>query len=80
MGMGVPVVSTTIGAEGIGCTDGKEIIIADKESDFANKIIALLNDKYQRKRLSVEARKLAASQYDWNVIGDGMACFLNNEL
>ena len=80
MGMGVPVVSTTIGAEGINYTDGKEIIIADKESDFANKIIALLKDKNQREMISIEARKLAASQYDWNVIGDKMASFLKKEL
>lgn len=80
MGMGVPVVSTAIGAEGIDYREGKEIIIADKESDFAKKIIALLKDKNQRQKLSFEARKLASSQYDWNVIGNKMASFLNKGL
>ncbi len=80
MGIGVPVVSTTIGAEGIEYTDGKEIVIADRETAFANTIIVLLNDKKQRAKLSVEARRLATSQYDWNVIGDKMALFLKNDL
>jgi glycosyltransferase involved in cell wall biosynthesis len=80
MGMGVPIVSTTIGAEGIDYTEGKEIVIADEGMDFANKIIALLKNKDQREKLSVEARNLAASQYDWNVVGSKMASFLNNDL
>ncbi len=80
MGMGVPVVSTSIGAEGIEYTDGKEIVIANTESEFVNKTIDLLNNKNRREKLSVEASNLAASQYDWNVIGRKMASFLNKEL
>lgn len=80
MGMGVPVVSTTIGAEGINYTNGKEIVIADKECDFANRIIDLLKDKNQRQNLASEAFKLVSSEYDWNVIGDKMTIFLNKEL
>ena len=62
MGMGVPVVSTTIGAEGIDYKDGKEIIIADKNLDFAQNIIALLNNKDQREKLSAEGRKLGGTE------------------
>jgi glycosyltransferase involved in cell wall biosynthesis len=80
MGMGVPIISTAIGAEGIDYTDGREIVIADKESDFANKVIALLKNKVQRINMSKEARKLVSVQYDWNVVGDKMTCFLNDEL
>lgn len=80
MGMGVPVISTTIGAEGINYTEGKEIIIADIEGDFADEIISLLKDKNQRIKMSSEARKLALEQYDWNIIGDKMASFLKNQL
>jgi glycosyltransferase involved in cell wall biosynthesis len=80
MGMGVPVISTTIGAEGITYAEGKEIIIADEENDFVNKIIALLKDKNKRERLSVEARNLAVLKYDWDVIGNKMESFLKNEI
>jgi glycosyltransferase involved in cell wall biosynthesis len=80
MGMGVPVISTTIGAQGIDYTDGKQILIADEDRDFANKTITLLKNKDQRIKMSEEAQELASAQYDWNVIGDKMACFLNKEL
>ena len=80
MGMGVPIVSTSVGAEGIHYTSGNEIIIADEEREFADKVIALLKDKNQREKISTEARKLAVSQYDWKVIGDKMADFLNKEI
>lgn len=80
MGVGVPVVSTTIGAEGINYSDGKEIVIADKECDFAKKVLALLKDKERRIKIAMEARKLATEQYDWNVIGDKMASFLKKEI
>lgn len=80
MGMGVPVIATSIGAEGIDYIDGKQIIIANEESDFADQIISLLKNKDQRQDLSSEARKLVISQYDWNVIGGKMASFLNNDL
>ncbi|MGN6267187.1 MAG: glycosyltransferase family 4 protein [Ginsengibacter sp.] len=80
MGMGVPVISTTIGAEGIDYMEGKEIMIADKESDFAYKVTALFNNKDQRIMMSEEARKLASAQYNWNVIGEKLASFLKKEL
>jgi GT2 family glycosyltransferase len=41
---GVPVVGTTVGAEGLGLTEGEEIDIADDAAVFADRIIALLSD------------------------------------
>ncbi|NCS36439.1 MAG: glycosyltransferase [Microcystis aeruginosa G11-01] len=41
---GLPVVTTSIGAEGFGLRDGMEAIIADKPEDFANGIITLYNN------------------------------------
>lgn len=77
MGMGVPVVSTSIGAEGLDYTDGQNILIADNEIEFAEKVIHLLAKKEQRLRLQQNARTLVKSNYDWNVIGDSMAEILN---
>ncbi|HET7118064.1 MAG TPA: glycosyltransferase family 4 protein [Hanamia sp.] len=78
MGMGVPVISTSIGAEGIEFTNGNQILIADAEKEFANTVIQLLNDKEKRISISKAARKLAEEKYDWNVIGQNMASFINN--
>lgn len=42
--IGRPVVSTTIGAEGLGCIDGREILIADTPEKFAEATLRLLAD------------------------------------
>lgn len=44
MSYGVPVVTTSIGAEGIGLSDGENVFIADSKADFAQAIIRLYND------------------------------------
>jgi glycosyltransferase involved in cell wall biosynthesis len=64
----VPVVSTTLGAEGIDATPGREITLADTAADFAQAVIALLGDAEQRRQLARAARALVESRYDWSVI------------
>jgi glycosyltransferase involved in cell wall biosynthesis len=76
MGIGVPVISTSIGAEGIDYTRGENILIADQEEDFARQIIQLLQNKKQRQKMAVAARELVKSQYDWNIIGNRLKEFL----
>ena len=80
MSLGVAVVATSKGAEGIEYTKGKDILIADKENDFAAYIINLLSNKTERLRQQKAARKLVEEKYDWNIIGKEMASFINNDL
>jgi len=80
MGLGVPVVSTKKGAEGIEYTNRKDILIADTAKEFANTLLQLLNDKEERISISKAARKLAEEKYDWNIIGELAAGFINNEV
>ena len=42
MAHGIPVVSTTIGAEGVGAADGDSILVADEPSEIADRLVALL--------------------------------------
>lgn len=79
MGLGIPVVSTSKGAEGITYTDKKNIIIADNENDFAAYLIALLNTKANRVAIQQAARKLVEEKYDWNVIGKALSNFLEEQ-
>ncbi|MDD2541273.1 MAG: glycosyltransferase, partial [Desulfuromonadaceae bacterium] len=44
MAHGVPVVTTSVGAEGMGLTDRKNVMIADSPQDFADAVLDLLND------------------------------------
>jgi glycosyltransferase involved in cell wall biosynthesis len=57
MAMGCPVVSTSIGVEGLPLEDGKHYLRADTPSDFAAAVVRLLNEKGLRERLSREARR-----------------------
>jgi polysaccharide biosynthesis protein PslH len=68
MAAGVPVVSTTIGAEGLGARDGDTIRIADTPEDFAAACIALLDDPAERERLRNRALQMVTEQYSWEVV------------
>ncbi|MBI5878445.1 MAG: glycosyltransferase [Chloroflexi bacterium] len=65
MAMGVPVISTTIGCQGLNVEDGLHIVVADDPEVFAAKAAALLVDRDLQHRLSASARELSAT-YDWS--------------
>ncbi len=77
MALGLPVVSTSIGAEGINYTNGKDIIIADTKDLFAKELIDLLQDLEKRLVLQQHAVQLVKHTYSWDIIGDQMAGFIN---
>ena len=68
MAMGIPVVSTSLGAEGIDVTVGQHLQIADAPADFAHCVVTLLNDSRERQRLAGNARRLVEEKYDWTTI------------
>ena len=72
MAAGKAVVSTSIGAEGLDVHHGRDIILADDPSAFAQAVMMLLGDIELRRRYERAAAELAA-QYDWSVIGDRFA-------
>jgi len=69
MALGTPVVSTTIGCEGILATDGQEVCLGDTPEAFASKVVELLQDSDQRTKLAGQARQLIEQRYDWKSIG-----------
>ncbi len=70
MGLGRPVVSTTIGCEGLDIVDGKHLLIADSPEQFALQTVRLLKDRELYDRMATDARQLVAARYDWDVIAD----------
>jgi len=61
---GRPVVSTTVGMEGIDLTPGSEIIVRDDPKEFAKACIELLVDIDLSKRIGLAARKKVTELYD----------------
>ena len=67
MALGVPVVSTTKGAEGLAVTPGKEILIADEPAEFARLVCSLFADQELRRRVARQARRFVEAFYDWRL-------------
>jgi glycosyltransferase involved in cell wall biosynthesis len=66
---GCPVVSTTMGAEGIeGLRDDVHLRLADRPEAFAARIAELLADRERAMRLGEVGRAFVAEHYDWSVI------------
>jgi glycosyltransferase involved in cell wall biosynthesis len=70
MAMQKPVVSTAVGAEGLGFENGREIVIADLPDAFAQGTITLLQDFERRQRQISEAVARVRRQFDWTVIAE----------
>lgn len=68
MAMGIPVVATTVGAEGIDAVGGQHLVVADTPDEFAHGVLSLLEDAARRRQLAAEARQLVETKYDWDSI------------
>jgi glycosyltransferase involved in cell wall biosynthesis len=68
MACGVPMVSTPTGCQGLDVLDGKHILIADSETDFARQVASLLRDQSRCEALAAAARRLAVERYSWKKI------------
>jgi glycosyltransferase involved in cell wall biosynthesis len=62
----LPVVSTTIGAEGLDVRDGVHLLVADTAEDFAAACQRLLAESDLRKRLVEAAERLYLDRYEWS--------------
>ncbi|NJD22504.1 MAG: glycosyltransferase [Melioribacter sp.] len=72
LAMKKPVVTTSIGCEGINVVDGESVLIEDDPKEFAMRTIELLNDLAMRKILSSNGYDLIRSTYDWEIISAKM--------
>jgi glycosyltransferase involved in cell wall biosynthesis len=70
--MAKPVVSTSIGCEGLATADGDNILIRDDPKDFARAVLAVLEDDQLRRRLGERGRATAERLYSWEAIGRSM--------
>jgi polysaccharide biosynthesis protein PslH len=65
----MPVVSTTLGCEGLDVVPGRHLLIADTAEGFADACTALLSDDSLHEQVSAEGFALFQSQYRWQDIG-----------
>jgi glycosyltransferase involved in cell wall biosynthesis len=65
-----PVVTTTIGAEGLPVEHGRHLLVADAPDEFARAVLAVLADAGLASRLGEDGRRLAREQFDWSHIAE----------
>jgi glycosyltransferase involved in cell wall biosynthesis len=74
----MPVVTTTVGLEGIEAQDRSDVYIGDTPQDFAGCVIALLEDESAQKKLAMNGRRLAENKYDWNTTLEKLSVVYTN--
>lgn len=62
---GLPVVSTTLGAEGLGARDGESLLLADGGLAFAEAVSRLLASMDLRQRVGAAGRRLLEKEFTW---------------
>ncbi len=68
MAMGIPVVSTSIGAEGLEVESGQHILLADTPETFSEAVLRLLQDEPFAVVIRENARQFVSETYSWNTI------------
>ncbi len=68
LAMAKPVVSTTVGAEGLALEPGRHFVAADGPRDFADAVVGLLRDPQRRNALGQAGRNLVEAYYSWPTV------------
>jgi len=75
MALARPVVATTLGAGGIDVENGRNIIIADDVSAFADGVVRLLREADTASRIGDAARATVRDRYDNDTLARGLVRF-----
>ena len=68
MAAGVPVVSTTVGAEGLRYKDGEDIVLADDPAGFAAACVRLLSNEAARRTIAENALRRVQNEFSWDAV------------
>jgi glycosyltransferase involved in cell wall biosynthesis len=73
LAMAKPMVSTTIGCEGIDVNSGEHLLVADSPDEFADAVALLLRDRALGQRLGAAGHRLARDHYSWEGAAENLA-------
>lgn len=73
-----PVVSTTIGAEGLDVVHNQHVMLADDPRTFAQTVLRLLNDSNRCQELATEGRRLVEQRYGWDALAERFTKYIND--
>lgn len=67
MAMGIPIVTTWVGAENISATPGKEWLVEDNNQSFADAIVSILQNKDLSNSLSINGQQYVKENFSWTI-------------
>lgn len=73
LAMEKPMVSTTVGAEGLPLRDGEELLIADTPAEFADAVVRVLADPEFASQLGQRAAKSVRERFGWERVAADFA-------
>lgn len=68
MAAGLPVVSTSVGMEGLACQAGRDIVVADTPREFAEQCIFLLENPGIREKIRASGLALIERECSWEAV------------
>ena len=72
MALGIPVVATSVGAEGLLLESGRHLLVADTAAEFASCVNRLLASERLRSELGENAMRIVRARHDWDVVTDSL--------
>ena len=78
--MARPVVSTTLGAEGLDALPGRDLLIADAPSEFARSVLRVLGEPGLGDELGRAGRTLVSERYSWGGAAGALEAFFKEVL
>jgi glycosyltransferase involved in cell wall biosynthesis len=69
MAIGKAIVTTSVGIRGIDAVNGRDLLIADGDTEFASAVVSLLKDAGRRAQLGDSARRFAMGNYSIDAAG-----------
>ena len=73
LAMGTPVISTTIGAQGLGLVHNDDILLADTSDDFVTQTARGLADEALRQHLKTKGLETVCSRLSWKTLGNQLS-------
>lgn len=74
----IPVVTSSVGIEGIDAIDNESVLIANTPDEYAQKARALLDDRALNARITSGAQTLVIEKYSWDKIGQALNSVYSN--
>jgi len=73
MAMEKPVLSTTVGAEGLPVRNNQEVVLADSAEEFAAALTTLLRDEKAAQELGARGAKVVREKFGWQAVVESFA-------